>query len=122
MGRRSPGEREGSSHAALLIRTSCGQPQCCSLETHKCRHTHRNLALKPFDTAVLITSYLMLGRAALQKKASPGGCKSERFMQLESLVQRLAKLGGESGFLLVQLNVLPRVHIEVNPKTFQYIK
>lgn len=72
MGRRSPGEREGSSHAALLIRTSCGQPQCCSLETHKCRDTHRNLALKPFDTAVLITSYLILGRAALQKKAFNG--------------------------------------------------
>lgn len=44
VGRRSPGEREGSSHAALLIRTSCGQPQLRSLETHKCTRTHTHTA------------------------------------------------------------------------------
>jgi len=63
MERRSPGEREGSSHAALLIRTSCGQPQSCSMKTQKSIYalSYTRLSDKSLDMSI---SFLLQGWAA----------------------------------------------------------
>lgn len=57
MGRRSLGEREGSNLTAVLIRTSCGQPQWCILETRKFTHTQAEKHFRPQENEVGMTEY-----------------------------------------------------------------